>query len=84
MSVNSMNTEGADEEIQRQAKEHLLRWRWVGPEIEAVQHRALRAYHHEQHWQAIDSLLQMAYLHRVPRRTSGLIEYQRLIQKGRR
>jgi hypothetical protein len=60
--------------------EHWLR---TGPALSEVRRNALRRYHHQDHIETIDSLLQMGVDMATPRTTSGLVELQRLFQPAR-
>ena len=58
-------------------------WIRVGPELEAIRRRELRAMTYQQRIQAIDAVLQLGCLFAKPRASSGLVEQQRLFQKAR-
>ena len=57
-------------------------WRRVGPELERVRRRELRDFDYEKAFPAIDALLQLACEMAVLRKTSGLVELERLLMKG--
>lgn len=59
-------------------------WRKAGPELARVRRWELRNLDYQEHWTAIDSLLQVAQVHARPRLTSGLVEFQRLLARSRR
>ncbi len=46
-----------------------------------IRRRELRQFDYEKDFEAIDALLQIGYLFRQPRPTSGLVEQQRLFRK---
>ena len=58
-------------------------WAKVGPQLEAIRRRELRALTYEDRIKAIDALLQIGCAFGKPRTTSGLVEQQRLFQKAR-
>ncbi len=59
-------------------------WAKVGPKLEAIRRRELRAMTYQQRIEAIDAVLQIGCRFSKPRTTSGLVEQQRLFQKARR
>lgn len=59
-------------------------WAKVGPKLEAIRRRELRQMTYQQRIEAIDTLLQIGCRFAKPRRTSGLVEQQRLFQKARK
>lgn len=71
------------DEDERRTREWVDRWAKVGPELEAIRRRELRAMTHEERVRAIDTLLQIGCRFAKPRSTSGLVEQQRLFQKAR-
>ncbi|MFQ5732220.1 MAG: hypothetical protein ACE5KM_09730 [Planctomycetaceae bacterium] len=58
-------------------------WRSAGPMLERVRRRELRALDHRAAADAIDALLQMGVDFAVERTTSGLVELQRRLHRGR-
>jgi hypothetical protein len=58
-------------------------WVRVGPQLEAIRRRELRAMTYQQRIQAIDTVLQIGCRFAKPRTSSGLVEQQRLFQKAR-
>ncbi|MHC4179271.1 MAG: hypothetical protein ACYSWU_17295 [Planctomycetota bacterium] len=72
------------DEDQRRTREWVENWAKVGPKLEALRRRELRAMTYEQRIQAIESVLHLGALLRKPRTTSGLVEQQRLFRKARR
>ena len=69
---------------QRQTRAWVENWIRVGPELEAIRRRELRAMTYQQRIQAIHSVLQLGTLLAKPRTSSGLVEQQRLFQKARK
>jgi hypothetical protein len=53
-------------------------WKQAGPKLEQIRRDELRRFRHEDHWRAIDSLMDMGRNVGPPRLTSGLVEQQRL------
>lgn len=72
------------EPIDRSDKGFVEHWRRVGPILEEVRRPELRTFNYEEQWPIIDALLQLGLDHAVPRPTSGLVELQRILAKGRR
>lgn len=72
------------EPIDRSNKGFVEHWRRLGPILEAIRLQELRDFNYEEQWPIIDSLLQLDLAHDVPRTTSGLVEFQRLLAKGGR
>ncbi len=66
-----------------QTKAWVERWKQAGPRLDAVWQKELREFKHEEHYEAIDALLELACRFARPRLTSGLVEQQRLFQKLR-
>jgi hypothetical protein len=58
-------------------------WARVGPQLEAIRRRELRAMTYQERIRAIDTLLQIGCRFAKPRSSSGLVEQQRLFQKAR-
>jgi hypothetical protein len=58
-------------------------WAQVGPKLEAIRRRELRAMTYQERIRAIDTLLQIGCRFAKPRSSSGLVEQQRLFQKAR-
>jgi hypothetical protein len=56
-------------------------WVKAGRRLEAMRRQDLRDFVYEEHLQEIDELLDMACRFGQPRKTSGLVEQQRLFQK---
>ena len=65
-------------------KDWVEHWHRIGPLLEAIRLQELRDFNYEEQWPIIDSLLQLGVDHGEPSPTSGLIELQRLLAKGRR
>jgi hypothetical protein len=65
-------------------KEWVEHWRRLGPKLEAIRRWELRHFNYEEQLPVIDALLQLGVENAVPRPTSGLVELQRLLAKGRR
>jgi hypothetical protein len=59
-------------------------WQRIGPLLEEIRRRELAAFDHQANWHIVDGLLELAYLHRTERTTSGLVELQRKLHGGRR
>ena len=62
----------------------VARWVQYGPELERIGRDSLREFRYEEHLPAIDALLEIGVHSAEPRRTSGLVEQQRLFRKLRR
>ncbi len=60
------------------------KWRRAGPELERIGLLELQNYNHRKNLAIIDSLLQMGVDFAVPRKTSGLVEFQKWLAKARR
>ena len=58
---------------ERTDKEWADNWRRVGPILEEIRRQELRNYKYEEHYAAIDGLLDLGYHFRRPRLTSGLV-----------
>ena len=59
-------------------------WKRAGPELQRIKDEELANYNHEEHWPAIDQMLQWAHGNARPRTTSGLIEMQKYFMKWRK
>lgn len=59
------------------AREYLRRWERVGPLLEAIQRRELRAYDWEKNRSIVASLFEIGVRQAVPRRACGFIEWNR-------
>ncbi|MGC1272299.1 MAG: hypothetical protein WBC44_01225 [Planctomycetaceae bacterium] len=71
-------------ETQRETpREFLERWQRVGPELERIRRRELRAYDFEKNRGAIASLFQLGTDRRMQRKSSGLVEWYRRLGLGR-
>jgi len=68
----------------RQMKQWVETWKRAGPMLEEFRYEELRRLRHEDNVKIIDGLLEMGYQHRVNVPTSGLVELQRLLARGRR
>ncbi len=68
----------------RSDKEWVEHWRRLGPILEEIRREELRHFNYEEQLPIIDALLQLGVDYAVPRPTSGLVELQRLLAKGRR
>ena len=51
-------------------------WQRVGPLLKQIDRQELRTFCHQEHADAIDSLLALALRHAQPRRSSGLVKQQ--------
>ena len=71
----------ADSDKER-TKAWVENWAKVGPQLEAIRRRELRAMTYEQRVKAIESVLELGSRFAKPRTTSGLVEQQRLFQKA--
>ena len=60
-----------------QPREYFERWQRVGPELEKIRRRELRAYDFEKNQRAIASLFQLGTDGRTRRKSSGLVEWYR-------
>lgn len=70
-------------ELSRDQQRDLVRiWDTTGPELERLRRQALRGLPYR--WEDVDAVLAMAHGYDGPqRRSSGLVEMQRLFMKGR-
>ena len=68
----------------QQYREYVQRWKHVGPLLERIKVRELRSPDYGKDWRIADGLCELAMYHRKPRKTSGLIELQRLFMKARK
>lgn len=70
-------------ELSRSQQRDLVRkWDTTGPELERLRRQALRGLPYR--WEDVDAVLAMANGYDgPPRRSSGLVEMQRLFMKGR-
>lgn len=66
-----------------QTKAWVEAWIQAGRKLEAIRRRRLREFVHADHVQEIDDLLDIACRFAQPRRTSGLVEQQRLFAQLR-
>ena len=73
-----------DEPNSHSDKEWVEHWRRLGPILEEIRREELRHFNYEEQLPIIDALLQLGVDYAVPRPTSGLVELQRLLAKGRR
>jgi len=64
------------------AREHVERWKRVGPELAAIRRRELREYSFEKSRDLVDDLLQMSAEHARPRKSSGLGKLHALLAKA--
>ncbi len=58
-------------------------WQHVGPLLKQIQQDELSRFDYQEHREVIDALFDLAVRFGTPRKTSGLVELQRLLQKGR-
>jgi hypothetical protein len=65
-------------------KDWVEHWRRLGPLLEKIHREELRHFNFEEQAPIIDALLQLGLENAVPRPTSGLVELERLLAKGRR
>jgi hypothetical protein len=76
------------EDIVRTAKpsdrDYVAHWRRVGPALARVRKQELRNFDYKNNLEAIDALLQLGVDFARQRRTSGLVEFQRLLHKRRK
>jgi len=71
--------------IDREAtREHLLRWKRVGPVLETIRRRELREYDFEKNRDAVESLFELGVQHSRPRNSSGFIEWSRRLRIAQR
>jgi hypothetical protein len=60
-----------------------LQWRRAGRELARIKREELRAFDYQQNLERINALLEAARATGIVRRTSGLVEQQRLFAKLR-
>ena len=59
------------------AHEYLQRWKRVGPALEAIRRRELRAYDWAKNRSIVASLFEIGVQRAVPRKSCGFIEWNR-------
>jgi hypothetical protein len=62
----------------------IAHWRRIGLELDRIWRQELRHFNYEEQLPLIDALLQLACEQALPRTTSGLVEWERLLAKTRR
>ena len=67
-----------------QQREYLQRMRQAYEEIDRRRRRDWARLDYRKNLPILDSLLDMAYHHRKPQPTSGLVQLQRILQRQRR
>jgi hypothetical protein len=67
-----------------EAKKYVEQWRRAGPELEKVRREELRNLTDEDVRAQIHALLELTKLYAGDRRSSGLVDQQRIFQKARR
>jgi hypothetical protein len=65
-------------------KDWVEHWRRVAPMLDEIRRRELREFDYAKQLPIIDALLQMGVDRRVSRKSSGLVEFQRLLAKAKR
>jgi DNA replication protein DnaD len=65
-------------------REYVQRWRQLGPMLEKIRRQELREFRHEDNIEIIDALFDLGTRQGTQRTTSGLVELQRILAKGRR
>lgn len=65
-------------------REFVERWKRVGPLLEDIRIRELSRYSFEDNMDLVNDLLQIGCDFARPRLTSGLVELQKWLAKGRR
>ncbi len=65
-------------------KDWVEHWKRVGPKLDEIRRRELREFVYAKQLPIIDALLQMGVDRRVSRKSSGLVEFQRLLAKAKR
>jgi hypothetical protein len=65
-------------------KEWVEHWHRLGPILEEIRCAELRHFNYEEQLPIIDALLQLGVDHAVPRPTSGLVEFQRILARAKR
>lgn len=68
-------------EEQKANLEFLENWKRVGPILEEIRWKELREFRHEDKWEIVESLLEIGFVHRQPRKSSGLVELQKLLHR---
>jgi hypothetical protein len=61
-------------------RQYLLRWKRLGPILDAIRHRELRRMTEKQYFQAVEQLWSLN-LTTKPRPSSGLVEWQKLLRR---
>jgi hypothetical protein len=65
-------------------KDWVEHWRRIAPKLDEIRRRELREFDYAEQLPIIDALLQMGIDRRVSRKSSGLVEFQRLLAKAKR
>ena len=65
-------------------QEYVKRWQQVGPLLERIRVQALRSPNYGKDWRLLDGLMKTAANHYRSRKSSGLVEQQRIFAKARR
>ena len=73
-----------DDTENKNMKEWVLGWARAGKALEGIKRRELRVYSYQANRDVVEGMLQWAYDHRETRRSSGLVEQQRLFGKTRK
>ena len=68
-----------DEDVKRWVEA----WEKAGKELDRIHLRELRHFNYEEKREFVLGLLELAHRHCQPRKTSGLVEMQRLFKKAR-
>ncbi|HLW64262.1 MAG TPA: hypothetical protein VKS79_03010 [Gemmataceae bacterium] len=65
-------------------REYVKRWEQLGQMLERIRVQALRSPDYGKDWRLLDGLMATTAYHYRSRKTSGLVEQQRIFAKARR
>jgi hypothetical protein len=72
------------DELKTKNREFVEHWRRVGPLLERIRYRELRRMTQRERQRAIRAVLQVGVRFARPRKTSGLVEFQRLLARSKK
>ena len=72
------------EELRAKNREFVEHWRRVGPLLEKIRYRQLRRMTQRECQRAIRAVLDVGVRFAGPRKSSGLVEFQRLLAKSKK
>jgi len=72
------------DELKAKTREFVERWHRAGPLLEKIRYRELRQMTQRERQRAIQAVLEVGSRFARPRKTSGLVEFQRLLARSRK